>query len=439
MQRLITTVTVVSILAGCAIWMLGADDRAPVPAPRVAGDSGVSARYTVPFSSRLTPAAQDPSVTTPALDRIAPVEPAAAPITKPSDGDDLIQLALLLDCSGSMDGLISQAQAYLWNIVNELSAMQRDYRPARMELALYAYGINAPGGANDYVTRISPFTSDLEAISAKLFALETSGSVELCGKVLHRALDELEWSENENTLRIMVIAGNESFAQGLTDFRAECKRAAEEQTVINTIFCGNCSKGVELMWRDAAHLAGGTYNCIDHNDEIRDVATPYDGIIDSLNQELNDTYIGYGDGGAERKSMQLYNDANTGKLSKEQSVNRAIVKSSDAYNNGSWDIVDAVAAEELDLEADEDLLPERFSEASVADRKLMVTELANKRGDVRRQIKETAELRSRYLGEMPRSEKPSFADALVRSLREQAAARGFQQNSSAGIDTLGTK
>ncbi len=436
MQRLITTVTVVSILAGCAVWLVGADDRAPVPAPRVSADS---LRATPPLSTRLTPAPQDPSFAAPALDRSAPVEPAAAPITKPSDGDDLIQLALLLDCSGSMDGLISQAQAYLWNIVNELSAMQRDYRPARMELALYAYGIEAPGGANDYVTRIAAFTSDLEAISAKLFALETSGSVELCGKVLHRALDELEWSKNENTLRIMVIAGNESFAQGLTDFRAECERAARDQTVINTIFCGNCSEGVELMWRDAAHLAGGTYNCIDHNDEIQDVATPYDGIIDSLNQELNDTYIGYGHGGAERKSMQLYNDANTGQLSKEQSVNRTIVKSSDAYSNGSWDIVDAVAAEELDLETDEDLLPERFSEASVDVRKFMVSELADKRGEVRRRIQETAELRGRYLSELPRPAKPSFADALVRSLREQAAARGFKQNSTVKTDTLGTK
>ena len=435
MQRLITTITVISVLAGCAIWMVGAEDSNPVPAPRVSDDPG---RGAAPFSSRLQPAPEDPSLVTPTLRSAPPVEPVSSVDAAPADGQDQIQLALLLDCSGSMNGLITQAQAYLWNIVNELSAMQRDYRPARLELALYAYGIEELGGGQDYITRISPFTADLETIAAKLFALQTSGSVELCGEALHRALDELEWSRDENALRIMVIAGNESFAQGVTDYRDQCKRAANHNTVINTIFCGDCGEGVELMWRDAARLAGGTYNCINHNDEIQDVATPYDGIIDSLNVELNDTYIGYGADGAQGKAMQSINDTNTIRLSREQSVNRAIVKSSGLYNNDSWDIVDAVASEQLDLEADEDLLPERFGQASVEDRKLMVIELADKRGEVRRRIQETAEQRSRYLSELPERGTSSLADALVRSLREQAAARGFTR-SSAGVDTLGTK
>ena len=37
------------------------------------------------------------------------------------ENKNLIQMAILLDTSGSMDGLIEQAKAQLWKIVNELA------------------------------------------------------------------------------------------------------------------------------------------------------------------------------------------------------------------------------------------------------------------------------------------------------------------------------
>ena len=37
-----------------------------------------------------------------------------------------IQLALLLDTSNSMDGLIDQAKSQLWKIVNELATSKKD-------------------------------------------------------------------------------------------------------------------------------------------------------------------------------------------------------------------------------------------------------------------------------------------------------------------------
>jgi len=51
-----------------------------------------------------------------------------------------IQVALLLDTSNSMDGLINQAKAQLWEIVNQLSyAKCRTVNP-NLEIALYEYG-----------------------------------------------------------------------------------------------------------------------------------------------------------------------------------------------------------------------------------------------------------------------------------------------------------
>ena len=55
--------------------------------------------------------------------------------------DQSIMLALLLDTSNSMDGLIDQAKSQLWKIVNELAAAKcGDGSAPNIKIALYEYG-----------------------------------------------------------------------------------------------------------------------------------------------------------------------------------------------------------------------------------------------------------------------------------------------------------
>ncbi len=61
-----------------------------------------------------------------------------------------IQLAILLDTSGSMDGLIDQAKSRLWKIVNELAAARKHGRAPRLQVALYEYGQNSIPAAAGY-------------------------------------------------------------------------------------------------------------------------------------------------------------------------------------------------------------------------------------------------------------------------------------------------
>ena len=55
-----------------------------------------------------------------------------------------MQIALLLDTSSSMDGLINQARSHLWNMVDQMGKMTRvvngKTRGVKIELALYEYG-----------------------------------------------------------------------------------------------------------------------------------------------------------------------------------------------------------------------------------------------------------------------------------------------------------
>ena len=93
-----------------------------------------------------------------------------------------IMLALLLDTSNSMDGLIDQAKSQLWTIVNELAAAKCDdgSRPD-IKIALYEYGNDNLPSSENYIRMVSPLTNDLDEISSKLFALTTNGGNEFCG------------------------------------------------------------------------------------------------------------------------------------------------------------------------------------------------------------------------------------------------------------------
>src|SRR6188508_3121262 len=67
-----------------------------------------------------------------------------------------IQVAILLDVSGSMDGLIEQAKAQLWNMVNTLGKAECDGSIApQIEIALYEYGRSTNDVKAGYVKLIN--------------------------------------------------------------------------------------------------------------------------------------------------------------------------------------------------------------------------------------------------------------------------------------------
>ncbi|MEM9821411.1 MAG: VWA domain-containing protein, partial [Bacteroidota bacterium] len=131
-----------------------------------------------------------------------------------SDQQHRIQLALLLDTSNSMDGLIEQAKSQLWKMVNELAESTKDGRTPEIEIALYEYGNDQLSPMKGYIREVVPLTSDLDHLSEKLFELNTDGGEEYCGFALKTAIENLTWSDKADNLKIVFIAGNEGFDQG---------------------------------------------------------------------------------------------------------------------------------------------------------------------------------------------------------------------------------
>jgi len=112
-------------------------------------------------------------------------------VVPPSKGQT-IMIALLLDTSNSMDGLIDQAKSQLWKIVNEVAAAKsEDGKQPNIKIALYEYGNDGLSSYEGYIRQVSALTEDLDVISEKLFSLSTNGGNEFCGQVIKNCLESI--------------------------------------------------------------------------------------------------------------------------------------------------------------------------------------------------------------------------------------------------------
>lgn len=340
---------------------------------------------------------------------------------KPSPDKQKIMLALLLDTSNSMDGLIEQAKSQLWTIVNELAAAKCDdgNRP-EIQIALFEYGNDGLPQAEGYMRMVTDLTTDLDEISERLFGLSTNGGDEYCGYAIDKSIKKLNWSTSKADLKMIFIAGNEPFSQGNVAYESACQLAKEKDIVVNTIFCGDYNEGIQTSWRHGATLTGGSYMSIEQNQKTVYVKTPYDDKIDQLNNDLNKTYIYYGSQGRSKKELQMKQDENAESYSQANKVKRAISKSSHAYKNSSWDLVDAYEDNEEVLESvEEEYLPEPMQTMDASEKKAYVKKLTEEREAIKLEIQKLSNQRKQYIVENKPAEAPenTLDQAMVNAVK----------------------
>jgi|TARA_R110000737_G_scaffold182215_1_gene205647 hypothetical protein len=311
-----------------------------------------------------------------------------------------IQMAILFDASGSMDGLLSQAKARIWSIVNELTTMRYEGTTPSIEIALYSYGNDGHPSKENYIKQLVPLSNDLDLISEQLFSITTNGGSEYCAAVISSALKELKWSTSSEDLRMIYIAGNEPFNQGPIDYKKICPDALSREIFVNTIHCGDYEIGVKHFWYDGAQLAGGDYFHIDSDKSIQYIPTPFDDSLNALNDSINKTYFGYGSLGIERKELQFVQDKNAESLSPASKAERCISKSNDNYNNSSWDLIDAFEKNKVDFaKMKDEELPTEFKGLTVNQKKELVVKKSAQRKEYQKQVAELAIERDKFLQE----------------------------------------
>ncbi len=310
-----------------------------------------------------------------------------------------IQVAILLDVSNSMDGLIEQAKAQLWNMVNTVGKAKCATGSPQIEIALYEYGRSSNNLREGYVKQISPFTKDLDLLSDNLFKLTTNGGDEYCGQVIYTSLQQLKWDNAPNTYKVIFIAGNEDFYQGSISWSVACAEARKKGVIVNTIYCGNSADGLREHWNLGAECGNGSYTNINQNAKVDDIPTPYDSAMFVLNEKLNKTYIAYGYQGMASARKQEDMDKANYSMSKSVMAERVAVKGkNNLYKNEQWDLVDAAATDSAILQkVDIKTLPAELKNKSRSDIKKVVQEKATDRSKLQSQIAKLSAQRENYI------------------------------------------
>lgn len=345
-----------------------------------------------------------------------------------------VDVAILLDTSNSMDGLINQAKSQLWTIVQEFAKAKKNGQTPALRVALFEYGNTRLPASEGYIRQVVPLTDDLDKLSESLFALSTSGGDEYCGQVIDEAITRLDWFKEPNGYKAIFIAGNEPFTQGSVDYRTACKRAIERGVVVNTIHCGSHGEGVAGKWQHGAQLAEGEFFNIDQDRAVVHIDCPQDKIIIRLNAELNKTYLWYGakqdrDYYAENQVAQ---DTNAQQVSPDTASGRAIAKASGAYGNFSRDLVDTMAEDrEILKKVKIEELPDVLKDLPLNEREEYVKEMAAKRAEVQKEISALAAERESFLAKEHKrlaeeTGDATLGDAVVLAIRQQLAKSGFE-------------
>ncbi len=353
-------------------------------------------------------------------------------LTQQKEGQAKVQLAILLDTSSSMSGLIEQTKTQLWKVVNTFIDAKQNGQVPFVEVALYEYGNTGITDGKNWIRCIQPLTRDLDQISEDLFGLSTSGGDEYCGAVIQQATADLKWDTSADVYKAIFIAGNEPFTQGPVKVEEACKGAIANGIIVNTIHCGEEAVGVNTGWKSGALLADGSYLAINHNAAVVHIEAPQDEKIVKLNEELNKTYIAYGKIGQSKLQAQTTQDANA--LSKKESgaaVGRAVTKASGNYWNGNWDLGDASKAKGFDWttvkEAD---LPEEMKKLDLEGRKKYVADKLAVRTKIQSEIQTLNDARKSWVSEKrkesAKGEESTLDVAVTNTVRQQAEKKGYQ-------------
>jgi len=366
---------------------------------------------------------------------VAATPPAPDPLanTKPR-----VEVAFVLDTTGSMGGLIQAAKEKIWSIASTMAAAQ----PApEIRMGLVAY--RDRGDA--YVTRVVDLSSDLDSVYATLMDFQAQGGgdgPESVNQALHDAVQKLSWSRDDQTYRVIFLVGD---APPHMDYPNDVKwpatlKAAQSRGIrVNTIQCGQMPATKE-QWRKIADLGQGSFFQVEQAGSAVAIATPYDERLAKLSAELDGTRLYYGN--EKDKEKQDRKLEATKKLNESASVTakarRATFNASKGGEKnllGEKELVDDVTSGRVDLNAIEpEELPAPLQAMSAGEQKAVITATGERRADLKRQMKDLSDQRAAYLRdkvEESGAAEGSLDEGIFHAVREQAGAAGLEYDAAA--------
>ncbi len=333
-----------------------------------------------------------------------------------------VEVAFVLDTTGSMGGLIEGAKRRIWAIARQIGEGQ-----PRPDLRIALVGYRDRG--DEYVTRVHDFSSDMDDVFAHLTAFRADGggdTPEHVSAALHDAVHRLSWSQGRG-LRIVFLVGDApphvDYQDGF-DYRRHAREAAARGIAIETIECGADPQTAEV-WQEIAGLAQGHFARIDANGGMNARVTPADAELARLNAELGSTVVAGGSATEQRAAAR--------KMESRAAMPAPAAAEAAGYyaradKLADKDLVDLPAAEQKkEVEAlakNPAARPQALAGKTDAEALAYLKAQKERREKMQTRIVELQKQRDAYLAQA--GSKDAFDQQVIDRLRERAKAAGIK-------------
>jgi hypothetical protein len=349
----------------------------------------------------------------------------------PAAARPIVEVAFVLDTTGSMAGLIEGAKRKIWSIATSIVETNPD---AEIRMGLVAYR----DIGDEYVTRKFDLTADIQDLYANLLELKARGGgdwPESVNEALYVAVDKLSWSKGgADICRIVFLVGD---APPHMDYAQDMKYpqvlalAKQKDILVNAVQAGG-ARDTERFWREIAQLGNGNYIPIPQDGgQIVVIETPYDIEIIELQRRINGTVIPYGPKSRQSRIEDKLGQVAAAPRSSASEMASYLNKSaarpgvgSAQVMTGDGDLVADVAAgrQKLSSVKDEEL-PDTLRKLAPAQRQDAIDKNMGERKALTTQMAELVKKRDQYVLEQrkkaPQRTADSFDRAVETTLRAQ--------------------
>ena len=338
-----------------------------------------------------------------------------------------VEVAFVLDTTGSMGGLIEGAKRKIWSIATAIVDSNPD---ADIRMGLVAYR----DIGDEYVTRKIELTTDIQDLYANLLELKARGGgdwPESVNEALDVAVNKLQWTTGGDVRRIVFLVGDApphmDYAQD-TKYPVTLSVAKQKDIIVNAVLAGNAGD-TERVWRDIAQNGNGRFIPIPQDGgQIVVIETPYDQDIIILQREINGTVIPYGP-----RAMQKRTEDQTQQLSKMAAaapaqasemasyINKRSKATSEAVTGGDL-VADVSAGRNSVSTIKEEELPDNLRSMKPAQRLDEVNKQMNQRKALNDRLGTLVTQRDKYLAEA-RAKAPPKASSFDRVVEDTLKAQ----------------
>ena len=352
--------------------------------------------------------------------------PAAETAKKPAK--QRIEVCFVLDTTGSMGGLIAGAKAKIWSMANDIISAKPT---PEVRFALIAYRDRG----DDYVTKITPLTDDLDAVYAELNTFQAAGggdTPESVGRALDESVKKIEWTKDKSVLKIIYLVGDAPphFYKDEPDWKKVCTEAVKSDLIINAVQCGGDSETTRV-WKEIADRSEGSFFAIPQDGGVVAIAAPQDKELGELNAKVGKTMIGWGNAALRSEVLTKQAAAEFAPAPAAAARLSFNVKSGKTVQ-GTGELLDALAEKKVTLDkVKKDELPEELRSLSADELKVHVEKMQQERAELQKRITALSKERDAYIdAERKRlaqaGKGDGFDEKVSQSLRAQSKKKGIR-------------